>query len=195
MDELAQALRGIVDADDDLGRTPAELGITVTSESEQAAGTVHGGSDEHGWIVQLDPVLLALPLPRTFLLAAASAGLIDVILPPEAPEAMGDLLFEQAGLTLDQATIVVDLTIGLLDEHLHVYASDDAGLASSGHALAHADRVIAGASDTNAIALATAVWLTIGTFEELDSAQELADHLGPIGLAETAALVAAVDAR
>lgn len=187
MQDLATALRGIVDVDDDLDRRPSEIGVQVTAEVEPAFGDVHPSA--HPWVVQLDPVLLALPLPRTLLLAAAGTGLIELVLPVEAPEALLDLLFERSGLTLDQATNIVDLTVDLLDEQLHVYPSLDAGLASSGYALAHADRILAGAGFEHPDALARAAALTIDTFDELGDAQELADHLGPLGLAETAALV------
>lgn len=187
MDDLAQALRAIVDVDDDLGRRPAELGVHVTAESELAAGDVHPSG--HPWVVQLDPVLLALPLPRTLLLAAAREALIEVALPEDTPEALRDLLYEHAGLTLDQATNVVDLTIDLLGERLGVYESRDAGLTSSGHALAHADRVLAGAAMDQPDRLAAAATLTIAVFGELAGPHDLAAQLGPLGLAETAALI------
>lgn len=189
MDELALALRGIADVDDDLGRRPDEIGVVVTAEAESAAGDVHPAG--HRWVIQLDPVLLALPLPRTLILAAAGTKLIEVVLPDETPEALHDLLFERSGLTLDQATNVVDLTVDLLSEHLGVLESRDAGLASSGHALAHADRVLAGAAMEHPERLARAADITVAVFDELAGNDELAPALGRLGLAETAALVAA----
>lgn len=193
MQDLAGALRGIVEVDDDLGRRPREIGVEITAEAEGAFGDVHPLG--HPWVVRLDPVLLALPLPRVLLLAAAGTGLIEVTLPVETPEALHDLLFEHSGLTLDQATNVVDLTVDLLDVRLGVHPSADAGLASSGHALAHADRVLAGAAtstDDLAAALAEAAAVTVDVFDELGNPHDLAEHLGPLGMAETAALVATV---
>ena len=189
MENLAAALRTIADVDDDLGRRPEDLGVVVTAEAEFAGGDVHPAG--HRWVIQLDPVLLALPLPRTLLLAAAWATLVDVVLPDETPEAFHDLLVRGSGLTEDHATSVVDLTVDLLSEHLGVAESRDAGLAASGHALAHADRILAGAAAEHPERLARAVDVTILVFDELSGPDDLAPALGRLGLAETAALVAA----
>ena len=187
MDDLTQALRGIAAVDDDLTRQPNAIGVEVTAPSEPAFGDVH--PSDHPWVVQLDPVLLALPLPRTLLLAAAGTGLVELTLPRETPEALHDLLVGRSGLTAEDATRVVDLTVALLSDRLGVTEQLDAGLASSGTAFAHADRVLAGAAAERPDALASAAQITVNAFDGVTALPELAEGLGRLGFTETAALV------
>ena len=187
METIAATLRALAAVDADLARTPAQLGATVATETEPHAGTVHGARHT----VLLEPLLLALPLTRTFLLAAASAGLVEVALPDDGPQALHELLVGHGVLTQDHATNLVDLVVDALEQHLQVRPDPQAGLAEDAHALAHLDLAIADAVADARSGLAAAVGLTIATFDALAGAEELAQRLGRLGLAETAALVAA----
>jgi hypothetical protein len=190
MPTLLNALRGIADVDADLGRTPADLGAHVATESEPHAGVVHGTRHE----VLLDPLLLALPLTRTFVMAAASTGLFTLRLPADAPAVLHELLIAGSDLTPDQATSVVDLTVDALEVHLGSRPDPLAGLAESGHALAALDLAVADAVDDARPGLAAAVELVLEVTDGLTDTADLAEHLGRLGLTETAALVVATDA-
>ncbi|MEH3054844.1 MAG: hypothetical protein PGN13_12710 [Patulibacter minatonensis] len=190
MSTLAEALRAIAAVDDDLARTPRELGATVATESESHAGTVHG--PRHTLL--LDPLLLALPLTRTFVIAAGEAGLVDLVLPAAAADRCRELLVEWSELTRNEVTSTVDLTVDALERHLALHADPHAGLPDGGHALAQLDLAIADAVDDARPGLATAARTTVATFEAITGLPDLVQRLGALGLTETAMLVAAIDA-
>jgi hypothetical protein len=187
MTSLTDALQRLADVDGDVHRTPVSLGATSAVESESHAGVVHGARHR----VLLDPLLLALPVCRTFVLAAAGSGVIELALPADAPEQLHRLLVERSGLTLDQATTVVDLTVDALELHLGLHPDPHAGLAEGGHALAQLDLAIADAVADARSGLAEASRLVVAIHPALGGVPELARCLGHLGLAETAALVAA----
>lgn len=190
MSSLTDALHRIAQVDADIARTPGSLGATNAVESESHAGVVHGARH----LVLLDPLLLALPVCRTFVLAAAGAGLLDLALPADAPEELHRLLVERSGLTLDQATTVVDLTVDALERHLEVRPDPHAGLAEGSHALAQLDLAVADAVDDARGGLREAVATVLAVHPDVVDVPGLATRLGHLGLAETAALVAATAA-
>ena len=186
METFEHALRTIAAVDGDLTRTPADLGAEIATQSESHAGVVHGTRHE----VLLDPLVLALPLPRAFVLAAASTGLLEARLPADTPGQLHELLVGHSGLSSDQATTVVDLIVDALEQHLGVRPDPHAGLTEGGHALAALDLAIADAVDDARPGLTATVALVLGAHRELTGPADLAEQLGRLGLAETAALVA-----
>lgn len=187
MGSIAEALRGLAAVDADLARTPRSLGAAVASESEPHAGTVHGARHR----VLLEPLLLALPLTRTLVLAAGSTRFVELTLPAATPEALHALLAAQSPLTADEATRVVDLTVDALERHLGVRPDPHAGLSEDAYALAHLDLAFADAADDARHGLAEAIDLTVGAFDALAGGADLARRLGSLGLTEVAGLVAA----
>lgn len=190
MTSLTDALHRIAEVDGDVTRTPVSLGATNAVESESHAGVVHGARH----LVLLDPLLLALPVCRSFMLAAANTGLLDLALPADAPEELHRLLVERSGVTLDQATTVVDLTVDALERHLGLHPDPHAGLAEGSHALAHLDLAVADAVDDARPGLRAAAQIVLDVHPDLAGVAGLATRLGHLGLAETAAHVAATAA-
>lgn len=192
LSDVADDLRGIAEIDDDLGRRPLELGIEpVPVEAGDPVGPVAPGGRQ---VVALQPLVLALPLTRSLAITAGAVDLIDLVLPWETPEALHDLLFDRAELSLDEATGVVDLTVDLLSERLGVLPDRDAGLADDSTALAQLDGAIAAAVDAGgSAALLRAADVIAGIFDELDSADEVAGALADLGLGETALAIRAAD--
>ncbi len=134
---------------------------------------------------------MALPLARTFVLAAAEAGLIDLRLPADTPELLQALLADHTRLGEDGAASLVDRTVDVLEHYLGVQPDPRAGLAEAGHALAQLDLLIADAAADARAGLPQAVAVTIAAFDEVIDADDLAQRLGRLGLGESAVLVAA----
>lgn len=189
---VTQDLEAIAALDDDLQRRPSDLGLTPTAlDPGDPAGPLAPAGRQ---VVALEPLVLALPLTRTLAIAAAASELIELALPWETPAALQDLLAERSGLTLDQATSVVDLTLELLAGQLGVTPSRDAGLAEDSTALAQLDTALAAAADRDAARLLRAADVVASTFEELGTADAVASALADLGLGETALAIRAADA-
>lgn len=215
---MFEALRELAAVDDDLGRTLGELGhrpVVVTERSPvDAVAWVDGALGQaraaalpllpagYRPVLALDHLVLAFPVSRTLVLAAAGSSLVDLLLPRPVPGALHALLFERSALTLDQVTNVVDLTVDLLAEHLGVHPQGGdgalpgdgahrpaAGVAGDGASLAAIDERLAAAARADPGGLAEAAAVTVAVFDELLNVAALVDRLGALGLTATAGLI------